>query len=200
LGVHFDRYMLFDTHIHQLNKKVTGVLMFINRVKDLFDKDTRVIVVQTLVLSLINYGLKIWGNTNETLMQQVQKLQNFAAKVAAGGYTRRDHATPVLQELQWIKIKEKVKYDQCMMVYKVTNKYYPEWLLNFPCITQITDCVTRQNRDLYVPRVKTDNGARSILISGPRAWNKLPSKIKELPSLTNFKKSLTTFALQGGLS
>ncbi len=64
--------------------------MFINRVKDIFDKDTRMIVIKTLVLSLINYGLKIWGNTNETLMQRVQKLQNFAAKVAVGGYKRRD--------------------------------------------------------------------------------------------------------------
>ncbi len=80
--------------------------MFINRVKDIFDKDTRVIVIKTLVPSLINYGLKIWGNTNETLMQRVQKLQNFAAKVAAGGYKRRDRATPVLQELNWIKMKK----------------------------------------------------------------------------------------------
>ena len=93
--------------------------MFINRFKDLFDKDTRVIVIHTLVLSLINYGLKIWGNTNEIFMQQVQKLQNFAAKVAAGDYKRRDSATPVIQQLKWIKMKEKVKFDLCI-VYKVT--------------------------------------------------------------------------------
>ncbi len=128
LGVYFDKFMTFDTHIHQLNKKVIGIIMFINRVKDIFVKDTRVIVMKTLVLSLINYGLKIWGNTNETLMQRVQKLQNFAAKVAAGGYKRRDRAAPVLQELNWMKMKEKVKFDQCVMVNKVTHRYYPEWL------------------------------------------------------------------------
>ena len=88
------------------------------------------------------------------------------------------------------------------MVYKVTHKYYPEWLLNLPCITQIqnNEHTTRQNRDLFVPRVKTDNGARSILVSGPRDWNKLPSNIKELPSLTSFKKALTTYALECGFS
>ncbi len=58
--------------------------MFINRVKDLFDKHTILIVIHTLVLSAISYGLKICGNTKETLMQQVQNLQNFAAKVAVG--------------------------------------------------------------------------------------------------------------------
>ncbi len=129
LGVYFDRHMTFDTHIHQLTKKVTGILMFINRVKDLFDKDTRLIAIHTLVLSVINYGLKIWGNTNETLMQQVQKLKNFATKVAVGDYKRHDHATPVIKELKWLKMKEKVNFDQCLMVHKVIHKHYPEWLI-----------------------------------------------------------------------
>ncbi len=124
--------------------------MFINRVKDVFDKDTRVVVIKTLVLSPISYGLKIWGNTNEILMQRVQKLQNFAAKVAVGGYKRRDRATPVIQELKWIKIKEKVKFVQCMMMYKVTHKYYPEWLLTLPHLTQINEFVTRQSQDLFI--------------------------------------------------
>ncbi len=40
LGVTFDRFMTFNTYIHHLNKKVIGVIMFLNRVKDIFDKDT----------------------------------------------------------------------------------------------------------------------------------------------------------------
>ncbi len=56
LGVYIDRYMLFDVHISEVNKKVMGILMFIRRISDNFDKSTRKIVVQTLVLSMINYG------------------------------------------------------------------------------------------------------------------------------------------------
>ncbi len=44
LGVQLDKHVTFDTHIHELNKKVTGVIMFVNRVKDIIDKDTRIIV------------------------------------------------------------------------------------------------------------------------------------------------------------
>ena len=197
LGVYFDNHVTFDTHIQQLNKKVIGIIMFINRIKDIFDKDTRVIVMQTLVLSLINYGLKIWGNTNASLMQRVQKLQNFAAKVAAGGCRRRDRASPVFQDLRWIKMKDKVCFDKCVMVYKVTHNYYPPWFLNLPAITRLNEVATRQDKDLFVPRGRSDNGARSILVSGPREWKKLPLEIRELLTLTSFKKILTRYALQG---
>ncbi len=53
LGVQ-DKYMLFDVHIDELDK-VMGVLMFLNRVSEHFDKSTRIILVQSLVLSLVNY-------------------------------------------------------------------------------------------------------------------------------------------------
>ena len=78
LGVYVDRYMLFDVHISELNKKIMGLLMFIRQISDNFDKPTRIIVVQTLVLSLMNYCISIWGSTNVTLLHRVQKLQSFA--------------------------------------------------------------------------------------------------------------------------
>ncbi len=55
LGVHFDTYVTFETHINEISKKVTGTLMYINRVKNCFDKSTRILVVQSLVLNLLNY-------------------------------------------------------------------------------------------------------------------------------------------------
>ncbi len=91
--------MLFDVHIDEPNKKVMGVVMFLNRVSEHFDKSTRIIVVLSLVLSLINYCINIWGSTCKTLLHSVQKLQNFPAKVAIRGARKYDHATPFIEEL-----------------------------------------------------------------------------------------------------
>ncbi len=55
LGVYIERHMLFNVHISEVNIKVMGILMSIRRISDNFDKSTRKIVVQTLVLSIINY-------------------------------------------------------------------------------------------------------------------------------------------------
>ena len=50
-----DQYMLYDVHVNQISKKVNGALMFFNRIKERFDRKTRILVVQSLVLSIINY-------------------------------------------------------------------------------------------------------------------------------------------------
>ncbi len=62
LGVYSVRFMLFDVHINEKSKKATCILVYISRTGDSLDKQTRVIVVQTLVLSLIDYCISIQGN------------------------------------------------------------------------------------------------------------------------------------------
>ncbi len=105
LGLYMDRYMTFETHINEISKKVMGMLIYINRISSYLDKTTRIIVIQSLVLSHIKYCLSIWGTTNSTLINKIQKLQNFAARVAVGGLKKYDHVSPAFRELKWMKIR-----------------------------------------------------------------------------------------------
>ncbi len=75
----------FDKHITELTKKAFETVMYINCIKEIFSSRARKIFIETLVLSIINYGVTIWGTTNKTQLKRVQKLYNFAAKVAVGG-------------------------------------------------------------------------------------------------------------------
>ncbi len=136
LGVYFGRYMLFDKHISELNKKIMGMLMFFNRISDNFDKRTRVLIIKSLILSIINYCVSIYGSTNKTLLSNVQKLANFAAKVAIGGARKFDHVTPIMQELEWLTIKEKFILEKCTTMYKAVSGLYPTWYLTFPTVRE----------------------------------------------------------------
>ncbi len=59
LGLHFHKYMSFDVHVTEMSKKVSGTLMYVNRIDDLLSKEARLIAVETLALSQINYGITI---------------------------------------------------------------------------------------------------------------------------------------------
>ena len=195
LGVYMDRHLVFDIHVNELNKKVMGILMYINRISASFEKRTRIIVVQSLVLSLINYCIRIWGTTNETVIHNVQKLQNFAAKVAVGGARKFDHVSPIIKELKWLKVKQKYIFDTNTNVYKVLHGAYPEWLFSYSTVHNVTGSITRQQNNLYVPRTSTDAGARSLAVRGPKLWNELPTCITDANSLHTFKLRLINFLL-----
>ncbi len=72
--------------------------------------------MQSLALSILNYGLKIWGTANKTNIKKTQKLQNFAGKVALGGGARRDQASLFISEVGWLKVYQKYKYNRGLTV------------------------------------------------------------------------------------
>ncbi len=76
--------MTFDKHINEIHRKVMETLIYINRIKDYFDKDTRKVIVQSLPLSILNDCNTIWDTTSTTLLIKAQKLQNFTAEVING--------------------------------------------------------------------------------------------------------------------
>ena len=164
---------------------------------DYFNNNTRITVIQSLVLSIINYGISIWGTTNSTQIERVQKLQNFAAKVALGGASKSEHVTPFLKELRWLKINQIHKYEIATTVYNLVNKKFPNWLFPLPTVSDINahSVNTRQTEQLHVPRCNTYLGNRSFPVAAPTLWNSLPNDIKYATSLTLFKKRLKNHLL-----
>ncbi len=84
LGLYFDQHLVFEKHISEVTRKIFGTLMCINRIVEVFSKEVRTTLIQSLVLSIIYYGMAVWGTTNKTQVKRVQRLQNFCAKVAVG--------------------------------------------------------------------------------------------------------------------
>ncbi len=106
---------------------------YVNRIRDHLNKIAKIFVIQSLVMNIINHGISIWGTTNSTQIERVQRLQNFVAKVALGRAAKRGHVTPFLKELGWLKISQKHILEKAVIIYNLMNKYPPDWL--FPLHT-----------------------------------------------------------------
>ena len=193
LGVYLDQYMSFERHVDEIYKKTMSSLIYLNRVKNQVTPDMRVILVQTLALSYLNYCSNIWGTTSRTQLHRIQKLQNFAAKVAVGNGRKYDHATPYINKLNWSKIDKKCILDTCILTYKFLNKLLPEWLMTFTLVSTINPVPTRQSNDLIVPRTQTYTGERSFKVRAPKLWNTLPQDVKDSSSLNTFKRKVKNF-------
>ena len=102
-GVIFDSRISFEHHIKSLCSRLNGTLSFLNTVKNTLDQKSRILIINVLIFSHLNYFSSIQGKCIEKLRYDVQKCINFAAKVASNGkYFKREHVTPLLRDLKWI--------------------------------------------------------------------------------------------------
>jgi len=60
----------------------------------------------------------------DTLLRKLQSVQNATARLI-NGTRRRDHITPVLRELYWLLIRERVKFKVACLVYQSLSGQAP---------------------------------------------------------------------------
>ena len=128
-------------------------------------------------------------------MNRIQKLQNFAARVALGNVRKYEHISPFLLQTGWLKMKDKYSYDVCVFIFKVIRNMFPDWLYHFDTVDARTGITTRRAKDLVVRRANTDIGAREMSTRGSQLWNSLPSTLKDEASLTSFRNKMKKYLL-----
>ena len=112
----------FEHHIKSLCSRLNGTLSYLNRVKNTLDQKSRILLINTLIFSHLNYCSSIWGKCSENLQHEVQKYINFAAKVESNGkYLKRDHVTILLRDLKWINLNSILQLNVASFMY--TNLY-----------------------------------------------------------------------------
>jgi len=90
----------------------------------------------------------------------------------------------------------RVQYKILVTVFKCLDNQAPDYL---KCMLQTPTRIqsTRSSQDLsllLVPSTRTKTFAdRNFSVTGPRLWNELPTNLRQLSSLNDFKKQLKTF-------
>jgi len=131
------------------------------------------------------------------LLRRLQSVQNAAARLVTGA-RRCDHITPVLRQLHWLPVRQRVLFKIAGLVYQSLAGAAPAYLADDCCL--LSDAGRRPLRSnsndirkLFVPRTHNKLGDSSFSAAGPRLWNDIPPGIRR-PGLTfdSFKKSLKT--------
>ena len=64
LGLNFDSYLSHDKHISKLVSSCMNKLCQVNRVKDSFNDETLLLVIETFVVNKLLYCSTVWSNTS----------------------------------------------------------------------------------------------------------------------------------------
>jgi len=142
--------------------------------------DAKKTLVQSFVSCRLDYCNALLFSISGGLIQRLQSVQNAAARLVTGA-SRCDHITPVLRQLHWLPVKQRIDFKLSVLVCKSLHGLAPPYLLD-DC-QLVTDVGRRHLRspDVYtcvVPRTQSQIGDRSFSVAGPRLWNNLPTEIR----------------------
>ena len=107
LGVVFDQYLTFHYHISGIWKSTHFHLRGIRRIRNLLTFDATAQLIHALITSRLDFCNSILYNLPNKQIERLQWIQYQAARMLKR-IPRRNHITPVLRELHWLRIHDRI--------------------------------------------------------------------------------------------
>ena len=158
LGLLLDSQLTMKDHVSALCRSCFWQLRQLRLVRSSLTSDTAKTLVHAFVNSRIDYCNSMLYGVSDGLLKKLQAVQNAAARVVTGA-RKFDHVTPVLRDLHWLPVRQRIKYKLAMTVYKCLHGLAPTYLVD-DCHTISAIAGKRHLRSadtgtLFVPRTTT---------------------------------------------
>ena len=101
----------------------------IARMRHLVDQETAKILVQTLILSRLDYCNSLLLGSSKLYIDKLQRLQNMACRIVYRQH-RFCRVTPLMKELHWLKVPDRITYKIALLMYKCVKDLAPEYLID----------------------------------------------------------------------
>ena len=179
--------LTFEKQTMELKRKCFRTIRNIRKIKFLWTPDQIRIVVNSLVVSCLDYCNGLYIGASEKILYQLQLIQNSAAKAITGKY-KHDHMNKDLEKLHWLNIRKRIVFKIGLLAYKSINGLAPQYLQDMFKYSHHGHVLK-----LIVPYSSSKYGNKSFSIVGPRIFNNLPLHVTTSISVQSFKQSLKTY-------
>ena len=130
---------------------------------------------------------------NVKQIARLQVLQNWAAKLIFC-VSKKDHASPLLKQLHWLPIKERVYFKTMLYIFKCLAGTGPAYLTSGLTLYKPGhEGLRSANDSSRLTEFKIQNWTlasaadKAFFYATPKQWNKLPVDIRSSSSVTGFK-------------
>ena len=189
LGVFLHSGLNWSDHVNYITSKCYNRLNLLRKLKFTLPRQTLNTLYITMIRSLMEYALVLFGGKENALMQPFEAIQYQAALIVSGAMKYSSY-NKLLLELGWSKISERANYFKAVLFYKIINGLttitFSRFVLN-KCTRNEGRAELRHRPMLQAPFGRTARYCDSFIPSGCRQWNSLPDMLKESSSLLGFK-------------
>ena len=121
-----------------------------------------------------------------------------------GQKVRTHHSATVLRELHWLRVPERIKFRLCVLAFRCLHGTAPRYLAETLHLTTSRSSCSRllsaDTSTLIVPATRRRTlRDRAFPVAAARAWNSLPSLVRDKQSLVAFRHQLKTVLFRTSL-
>ena len=192
LGALFDSQLSMAPHVNSVIKKSSYHLRDIGRARKLLTEDATKKVMQSLVISRLDYCNGLLAGIHQEQIAKLQRLQNSGARIVSRT-KKYEHITPVLKKLHWLPVGYRIQYKVLLLVFKALKGLAPIYITDLLVPYKPSRPLRSGGKGLLVePRSRLQFGDLAFSKCAPRFWNALPQHLKDATSCRAFKKCLKT--------
>ena len=155
-------------------------------------------LIVSLVMSQLDYGNATLAGSPSYMFDKLQSVLNAAARLIFSKRRLESVTPPLLRDLHWLRVPQRVEYKLSVLVYRCLHYLAPEYLCDE--LRRVDDISSRQRlrssstSALIVPPTRLSTvGDGAFPTAASRIWNSLPLHVTSAPSLQIFKKRLKPF-------
>ena len=186
IGAIFDTTMSMLPHVNNACKSAFYYLRTVSHIRKYLSTQTTEILIHAFVTSKLNHRNSLLYNVPKNVIKKLQSVQNAAARLITRS-GKCDHITPILFDLYWLPVSERIKFQNLLLTFKTLHQdlitgYLPSRSLRSSSTLSLNP--VSFNLKTY--------GSRAFSVSAPELWKNLPDNIRSCENLSLFKHKLKT--------
>ncbi len=190
LGVIFDKEMSLNEHVNYICKRGFFHVRDLFSLRRFLSEDDTNTAAHAFVTFILDYGNSLLHGISVSLFDKLQVVQNSAVR-AVKRRRKLDHISEDRMNLNWLPVETRIKFKLLLLTWKCIHDNAPRYLQD---LIRVRSSNRMQYADtLIVPKTKqATHGDISFAKVAPELWNSLPSYMRAMNKITQFKKSLKT--------
>ena len=204
LGVTIDEVLSWRKQVNLCISKAMSNFFQICRYKKFLNREAKIILCESIVLSQFNYCDIVYSNMDKYLKDKIQKIQNVCLRFIFDikKNANVDH-TFLRKKLNWLDMGSRRLKHGLTLIYKILHGLAPNYLRDsFTLVNEVHNVNTRRsNNNIWIPKNITSRiHRRSYVFEMANIYNKIPENIKNSVSVNSFKKQIGKVLFENALA
>ena len=192
LGIKLDSKLNFNSHIHGICQKAGQKLNAISRITPNMGFAKRRLIVNAFFYSQFNYCQLVWMRHNRTNNNKINRLYEICLRLINND--KKSSFEDLLQKDGSVSIDHRNLRTLAVELFKVFKGFSPVIFAGTFPVRQQSQYNMRNYSYFAMPRPKTVNhGSESLSHIGAKLWDSVPSHMKEIDSINEFKHVIKTW-------